>query len=690
MKGFKYIISLLLFCMIAVCVGEFYQVHISSEASFTNFFILAPISAEDRQSCYRDLLQTADENNVCICFSDMENDANFAKTDITIYASDMRISEYMNEVYGIREGTSKSIFLSQGRVQFKNLRQEENFQTLSAFIGRTMNFGIIGTPEDTQSFLRAVENRYRLERSAAGNPDWNFYTSLTFYVQLVLWLIAYAILFTVSLYDVKLMQKEWAVRCSLGERKGVLFLKKSVFDSLFFIVSFFAVFLIASRFTESLFFFPLSVLFFIGFLLINTLSVALIFTVDIKKAFGGNVASKSVLSASYMLKILTSILLVIILGVGIGQFSKLLTLKQQDKVLQNYKDYFFIDGMSYEDTIDMRDTRTAMLYKLQKEYFSQSALQSTYIGDCQLHDGKVHQGVVCSKNAEAYLREIIPELQEKPLGEKMYVLTPQYAGCENDYPNLREWAQPNLNGDKGYVFCHDYDVEFIPYTQDVSMVVFDSNEASRTLTLKNPVIFFSGLEESNLHIADIIGTAERKAEGIGVSAHWTGGLAPTPYAGNLMLRISSEDLSAFAAENHFNYTLLNVYENYQQSVKRAEKICLMTGLLAIVFFVMEAILIQTVVRLEYSIRAKELAVKKILGYSILEKNKKILLTTLLVIAVGFLGAVAACIALHITVAIVFLLLGGLLLSLLEVCVVVHNIVRTEKTEVVKILKGDSL
>ena len=358
--------------------------------------------------------------------------------------------------------------------------------------------------------------------------------------------------------------------------------------------------------------------------------------------------------------------------------------------MQNYKDYFFIDGMSYEDTVDMRDMRAAMLYKLQKAYFSQSALQSSYIDDCQLHDGKVHQGVVCSKNAEAYLREIIPELQEKPLGEKMYVLTPQYAGCENDYPNLREWAQPNLNGDKGYVFCHDYDVEFVPYTQDVSMVVFDSNEASRTLTVKNPVIFFSGLEESDLHIADIIGTAERKSEGIGVSERWTGGLAPTPYTGNLMLRIPSEDLSAFAAENHFNYTLLNVYENYQQSVKRAEKICLMTGLLAIVFFVMEAVLIQTVVRLEYSIRAKELAVKKILGYSILEKNKKILLTTLLVIAVGFLGAVAACIALHITVAIGFLLLGGLLLSLLEVCVVVHNIVRTEKTEVVKILKGDSL
>ena len=125
-------------------------------------------------------------------------------------------------------------------------------------------------------------------------------------------------------------------------------------------------------------------------------------------------------------------------------------------------------------------------------------------------------------------------------------------------------------------------------------------------------------------------------------------------------------------------------------MKRAEKICLMTGLLAIVFFLMEAVLIQTVVRLEYNIRAKELAVKKILGYSIFEKNKKILMTTLSVIIVGFLGAVAACIALHITVAVGFLLLGCLVLSALEAGVVVHNIVRTEKTEVVKILKGDSL
>lgn len=690
MKGFKYLISLLLFCMIAVCVGEFYQVHISSEAYFTNFLNLAPMPAEDRQSCYRDLLQTAEENNVCICFSDMENNANFAKTDITLYTSDMRISEYMNEVYGIREGTSKSIFLSQGHVQFKDLRQEENFQALSTFIGRTMHFGMIGAPEDTQSFLRVVESRYRLERCAAGNPDWNFYTSLTFYIQLALWLIAYAILLVISLYDMKLMQKECAVRCSLGERKGVLFAKKAVFDVLFFTAGFFAVFSATSKFTESLFFFKLSVLFFIGFLLLNTLSVAFIFTVDIKKAFNGNFASKSVLSASYMLKILTSILLVIILGVGIGQFSKLLELKQQDTVLQNYKDYFFIDGMSVDETVDMRDARTTMLYKLQKEYFSQSALQSTYIEDCQLHDGKIHKGVICSKNAETYLREIIPELRDKALQEKMYVLTPRYAGCESDYSNLRELAQPNLNGDNGYVFCHDYDAEIVPYTQDVCMVAFDTNESSRTLTLKNPVIFFSGLDEANLHIADIIGTAERKSEGIGVSEHWTGGLAPAPYTNNLMLRIPSEALSAFAAENHFNYTQLNVYENYQQSVSRAEKICLITGLLAIVFFIMEAVLIQTVVRLEYSIRAKELAVKKILGYSILEKNKKILLTTLSVIAVGFLGAVAACIALHITVAIVFLLLGGLLLSLLEVCVVVHNIVRTEKTEVVKILKGDSL
>lgn len=690
MKYFKYIISFLLFSLIAICVGEFYQIHISSEAYFTDTFTLAPMPPAERQDCYQDLVQTAAENHIYICFEDIKNDMNFVKTDITLYCSDIQMAERIKEIYGIQAGASESIFLSNGNVEFKDLRNAENLSELSAFVGRRMQFGLLGAPEDAHSFIRAVENKYRLENFSVGNPEWNFYTSLTFYIPLALWLIAYLILFGVSLYDMKLSQKEWAVRCSLGERKAVLFAKKVVSDVLVFMISFFCAFIIASKFTESLFFFRLSVLFFIGFLLINALTAALIFKTDIKKAFSGNVASKSILSASYIVKILTSIVLVTVLGVGIGQVSHLHELKQQDGFLQNFKEYYFIDGMSFEDTADMRDARSTILYTLQKEYFSNSALQSTYIDDLQLHDGEPHSGVVCSKHSETYLRGLIPELQGKVIEEKMYVFVPCYAGYESDLHMLKNWAQPNLNGDAGYVFCHAYDVEFIPYAPDIRMIAFDSLEASKTISLKNPVIFFSGLDESKLQIADFIGTAERHTEGIGTVTRWSGGLAPAPYTVNLMLNIPPETLSAFAAENHFNYTLLNVYENYQRSVGRAEKICLMSGILAIVFLLMEATLIHIIVRLEYSIRAKELAVKKILGYSILEKNKKILLITLLVILTGFLGATAVCAVFHIAAAVPFLLLGCIVLLTLEACIIVKNIIRTEKTEVVKILKGDSL
>lgn len=687
MKYFKYILSFLLFCMIAVCIGEFYQVHIS-QYYFTNFFELSNIRAADMQECYSYLLKTAADNHVDFCWTDVDSDMNFIETNVTVYCSQESVSEFIEDVYGIKKGESKSIFLSSGKVEYIDLRDDHNLHAFSALIGREMRFGLIGTPTDMQSFIHAVESRYRIENYSVGNPDWNFYTSMAFYIQFASWLFAYAILFGISLYDMKLMQKELAVRYSLGARKELLFAKKALTDSTYFIASFFLIFGAASKFTESLFSFKLSVLFFTVFLLLNIITVALIFRVDIKKAFIGNLASKSVLSASYMLKLLTSIFLVIALGVGIGQFSKLIELKQQDELLQRYKDYYFIDGMSFDSAADTRDRRTTMLYKLQKEYFGSTVLQSTYI-DFKLRDGKTHSGIVCSKNSEAYLREIIPELQGQMLAEKMYVLMPQYKGFEEDLAEITEWAQPNQNGDKGYVFCHEYEVEIIPYAQNVRMLAFDNNTATRTVLCENPVIFFSCLDEQELQIDDIIGSATRHADGIGVTESWTGGLAPTPYTLNLMICIPQAEMSSFASENRFDYSVLNVYENYRQSVARAEKICIMTVTLAILFLILETALIDTVVKLEYSINAKELAVKKILGYSILEKNKKIILITPLVILAGFLGAIAASVALRIATMFWYFLIGCVLLFVIEMLIVVHHIVRTEKSEVVKILKGDS-
>ena len=684
MKYFKYLIGFLMLCTIAVCMGEFYQIHIGDYA-FPSYFSLSYVSASERQTCAAFLCDMATENNVHIWCTDQQIDRNFAKNNLILYCSDEQTSALIEKNSGIRCGKSKSIFLSDGNVESRDLHDLPNS------VGANSYFSMLCAPEDGQRFIDAVESRYRVEFYSLKSPNEGFYSSMAFTIQLALWLTTYAIFFGISLYDVKLMQKELAVRYSLGEKKSRLFAQKALLDCAYFTACFLIAFFGASGFTESLFSFKLSVLFFVGFLLLNILVDSLIFRVNIQKAFSGRIASKSLLSASYTLKLLTCVLLIVVLGVGAGQFSRLVELKQEDDFLRNYKDYSFIDTMALEQDPNLTDQRSAILYFLQQKYFANTLLQSNSFDFGKLSDKQEHCGIVCNKNSTAYLQGLIPELQGKTLEEKMYVLVPQYPGYENDLAKIVDWAQPDLSGKFGYVFCHDYDIEVIPYAQDVRMVAFSKNDdASRTAIYKNPVIYLSCLDESKLQVEMPIGTAEHTYENGAVYTLNHGGLSPATYTQDLLFCISQEELEAFEQEYHFECALLNMYDNYQCSVARAEKVALMTGVLSMVFLLMEACLIGTVVKLEYSINAKKLAVKKILGYNLFEKNKKIILLTLLVIAAGFIGAIVVCLGLRITTAVWFLLLGGIVLSVIELLIVVYNIVRTEKSEVVRILKGDSL
>ena len=104
---------------------------------------------------------------------------------------------------------------------------------------------------------------------------------------------------------------------------------------------------------------------------------------------------------------------------------------------------------------------------------------------------------------------------------------------------------------------------------------------------------------------------------------------------------------------------------------------------------METALISTVIRLDYSVNAKELAIKKVLGYSVFEKNRKIFAITIGVMLLGMIASVVISsvykIANPFTVA-----AGCGILSAAEIVIILMNIIKTEKAQLVKILKGGSL
>ena len=96
-----------------------------------------------------------------------------------------------------------------------------------------------------------------------------------------------------------------------------------------------------------------------------------------------------------------------------------------------------------------------------------------------------------------------------------------------------------------------------------------------------------------------------------------------------------------------------------------------------------------IVKLEYQINAKLLAVQKILGYSLFQKSKAVLLVNLYAALISISTVCVCCVMFKIsgwyTVAI-----SSIILFLIETIFLFFFIIKTEKSSVPSILKGGSL
>ena len=104
---------------------------------------------------------------------------------------------------------------------------------------------------------------------------------------------------------------------------------------------------------------------------------------------------------------------------------------------------------------------------------------------------------------------------------------------------------------------------------------------------------------------------------------------------------------------------------------------------------LEMCFIATIVQLEYMVHAKRLALKKIFGYSVWQKNRGILLLNLFATMIGIVTNLLLYLMYGFASCVSILLVSAGLLGL-EFCVILYQILRFERVNLAKILKGGSL
>jgi len=210
----------------------------------------------------------------------------------------------------------------------------------------------------------------------------------------------------------------------------------------------------------------------------------------------------------------------------------------------------------------------------------------------------------------------------------------------------------------------------VHYQEDVETVAIDQNLTSGSTLVSNPLLIVVNEAKqpkvpkqlSNVLLADVMYDLDQGA------------------------------FQDYVAEKQMTQELVlqtNAWEKYLGIWEAAKRLMNMNLIFALLILSLELLVIWTVLRLEYQVNAIELSVQKVMGYSIWQKNRRLILSTM---GITFVSTLAVAITAYILdfSSSGFLLAGGALLLLAEGVLLIWLIRKIERANVQRILKGGNL
>lgn len=159
-----------------------------------------------------------------------------------------------------------------------------------------------------------------------------------------------------------------------------------------------------------------------------------------------------------------------------------------------------------------------------------------------------------------------------------------------------------------------------------------------------------------------------------------------------MYDLDQETFQDYVAEKQMTNELVlqtNAWEKYLGIWEAAKRLMNMNLIFVVLILSLELLVIWTVLRLEYQVNAIELSVQKVMGYSIWQKNRRLIVSTMGITLVSTLAVTLTAYILEFSSP-GLLLAGGGLLLVAEGVLLIWLIRKIERANVQRILKGGNL
>jgi putative ABC transport system permease protein len=632
--------SVILFAIVFGFIGEIYVWHVDSfESTYTDvtFYLQKETSQEQM---IQDIYHAADKNNVEV-FTVGHEIKNIFSTSRIIYGTE-GVKSHLNTHSEIKPGTFQSIFLGNVKVEFKSLAEIEDISQIELY-------QVIGEKDDIIEFKRTLVNQY-----AGRFPKEGTNSHENLFIVIAVWSVSLIFLLLMTLYEVALMKKEVMVRIICGESVAQIIIRNILADFVVFVAIITVIALTLSSLTTTTYFMNVTIIAIIIFLILNSIIYIFLYLTDYKKDMSSKESSKGVLKLSYVYKVMSIVLVIAAMSSCIELIYQGVSFYNQKSFFEEHKEYsYIVFGSHNYDVVEEISANVYQQFSQEENVFSLVDLE-TWGSDSDA------RYILANSKAIPYLQARIPEMENFPFKEKIYFIIPdKYSEQDTIQEEMKDlWSGYNTS---------NYDYEIVPYKKNVEIIRIGNTGKISTGFTKNPVIILNNLSTYD--------------------KNW----AMNYISNSSLFKITDEEWDTLISEPDFEseiYYKTNAYDLYMHEWQLFKRNILIGTVLFAVLILLESIIIRTTIKYEYRVSAMELALKKVLGYRLFERYKKLLFTTWISGIVSLI--IAAIVFYAIGQALTYLILAGISILLIEMIIMFYYIHKTDQINIQKILKGGNV
>lgn len=606
------------------------------------------VSTENIQDFLEHAQKASSKNNVEVFTYYKEIKSKFRFT-LHIYGDSDVIRKSIKDVANVEEKEYTSLISGITDVKYHDLKELEpesvNYENFICYIG---------DDDAVNSTYKDLEAKYNLT-----SPQ--YWNATEKDMIIIVWGMISLLMIIMNLVEVIRRKKEIAVRVLFGESVSSIVFKTAIINLVSSIVLFILAKLLMLNFISGAYENKLIILIYLLGVALSTLPYFIFYSMDIKKLLSNATDEKGSMYLLYALKLIAGALTIITLITNISSING--NLFADGSLLKSYYNANYLRVQTEGFDLDKEQKFWDEVYE--KEY---SVMNPSIC--INILNGK-NDVVFVNNNGKDMLQGFKESVEKESLDENDLII---FIPKGKSYEENKMLAYDRLD------FCFkypkedfkDWKIKYVEYSDYKYFSYLDNNSIDGIERTKNPIIIYQLNNDLKIDGANL---QSYKGEAI-------------------LFNTTKENLEEICSKyedilGNYNQVITNVEDQYNYNHTFLVKLLAFLSSLCVVIIFLDIAIILAVSQLEFRRNAMKISLMKILGYGIFNRHKSFLSLIMienLVIFTGFL--ILSLISKRIDTEITILV--SALVILIEFIIIIFNIIRIERTNVQKSLKGGCL